>query len=366
MGTQVIIDNTRLNAEMSRFIEFVRHRNREDYGIEDSFISFRDTNGFLGEEESYKSKAAEKARAALQSGKWKEDWIGTGKIAACAEEAVDAADNLVYYNQKIKFRDKLNSNHDNFDSDAERTLYEIYRGNNDKEAFARAVDVFGGNYDLIAFLFFIKDDTCYLPISSGHFDESFKKLGIDYSMSGKCTWDNYQGYISIVSAIQNELKAFLPVKEAADIRLIDAHSFVWIIHEDKYISWDPDKETTARIEQIAECYNQRLVEGSGGKKESTYEGYIRSQKVVDETKRRAHGSCQLCGKPAPFKDKNGVGYLEAHHVDWLSRGGKDGTDNTVALCPNCHTKMHVVDDPADVQFLKDVIAKMMVNGNGIL
>ncbi|WP_296863638.1 HNH endonuclease [Thermosyntropha sp.] len=29
------------------------------------------------------------------------------------------------------------------------------------------------------------------------------------------------------------------------------------------------------------------------------------------------------------------------HIEWLSRGGTDTIDNTVALCPNCHRKMHV-------------------------
>ena len=36
-----------------------------------------------------------------------------------------------------------------------------------------------------------------------------------------------------------------------------------------------------------------------------------------------------------------------------SKGVADSIDNTVALCPNCHRKMHVVDDPNDVLFLKN-------------
>ena len=39
---------------------------------------------------------------------------------------------------------------------------------------------------------------------------------------------------------------------------------------------------------------------------------------------------------------------------WLSKGGSDSVDNTVALCPNCHRKMHIVDDPGDVARLKMV------------
>lgn len=33
--------------------------------------------------------------------------------------------------------------------------------------------------------------------------------------------------------------------------------------------------------------------------------------------------------------------METHHVVWLSQGA-DSVDNTVALCPNCHRKMHIV------------------------
>ena len=56
--------------------------------------------------------------------------------------------------------------------------------------------------------------------------------------------------------------------------------------------------------------------------------------------------------PAPFKDKNGNPYLENHHVEWLSKGGEDTIDNAVALCPNCHKKMHILDDEEDVKALK--------------
>ena len=85
----------------------------------------------------------------------------------------------------------------------------------------------------------------------------------------------------------------------------------------------------------------------------SYEGmiYIRNSKVAAYTKIRAAGICQLCGQPAPFKDKDGEPFLENHHIVWLSRGGTDTIDNTVALCPNCHRKMHILDLPEDVDKL---------------
>lgn len=83
--------------------------------------------------------------------------------------------------------------------------------------------------------------------------------------------------------------------------------------------------------------------------------YERNPDISAYAKLRAHGICDLCGGPAPFTDRERRPYLEAHHVIWLSNSGKDEIDNVVALCPNCHRKMHVVNDPTDVQILLDKI-----------
>lgn len=53
-----------------------------------------------------------------------------------------------------------------------------------------------------------------------------------------------------------------------------------------------------------------------------------------------------------FYDKNGNPYLECHHIIWLSEGGADDLQNTAALCPNCHKKMHIVNDEMDLQKLQ--------------
>lgn len=80
----------------------------------------------------------------------------------------------------------------------------------------------------------------------------------------------------------------------------------------------------------------------------------RDEFVSEYAKRLAGGICSLCKQPAPFKKKDGSPYLETHHVIWLANGGSDSIDNTVALCPNCHRKMHVVNDPSDVTTLKQI------------
>lgn len=83
----------------------------------------------------------------------------------------------------------------------------------------------------------------------------------------------------------------------------------------------------------------------------TVKQVYRDPYIAEYTKQRANGRCQLCGEIAPFKDKNGKPYLESHHVIWLADGGEDSIKNTVALCPNCHRKMHIVADEKDIETL---------------
>ena len=78
--------------------------------------------------------------------------------------------------------------------------------------------------------------------------------------------------------------------------------------------------------------------------------YERSPIISVLAKRRADGVCQLCDRTAPFA-KNGIPYLETHHIIWLSNGGEDTLENTVALCPNCHRKMHMLDLKQDIDKL---------------
>lgn len=108
-----------------------------------------------------------------------------------------------------------------------------------------------------------------------------------------------------------------------------------------------DRELTERALKAPSLAGQRTV---------ISKQYERNPYVSLHAKRRSGGRCELCRTDAPFLDAKGEPYLETHHVDWLARGGSDSLTNTVALCPNCHRKMHVVDDPEDREKLKKVAA----------
>ena len=85
--------------------------------------------------------------------------------------------------------------------------------------------------------------------------------------------------------------------------------------------------------------------------------YHRDPAIAAYVKKRADGRCQLCGQKAPFEDPNSEPYLECHHIKWLSKGGQDSIDNCVALCPNCHRKMHIINDLNDINVLKTKLSK---------
>ena len=88
---------------------------------------------------------------------------------------------------------------------------------------------------------------------------------------------------------------------------------------------------------------------------------VRDPYIAEYARRRANGICQLCGVPAPFNRSDGTPYLESHHIRWLANGGEDSIENTAALCPNCHRKMHIVNDPDDVEWLLAVVSKLNKN-----
>jgi|JI10StandDraft_1071094.scaffolds.fasta_scaffold610649_1 5-methylcytosine-specific restriction enzyme A len=89
--------------------------------------------------------------------------------------------------------------------------------------------------------------------------------------------------------------------------------------------------------------------------------FVRDQTVSEYAKRRANGRCDLCGENAPFSDSQGRPYLECHHIVWLANGGLDTIDNTCALCPNCHRKMHVVGSKKDIKILLSAASRRIAN-----
>lgn len=107
------------------------------------------------------------------------------------------------------------------------------------------------------------------------------------------------------------------------------------------------KMSSAKIKSYAENFKSK-----DNVREVVSKHIDRNPHVKEYAKIRAAGVCQLCEKKAPFNTTNGEPFLEVHHVDYLRNNGDDSWDNVVALCPNCHRKIHSLENKDDYNKLK--------------
>jgi 5-methylcytosine-specific restriction protein A len=68
--------------------------------------------------------------------------------------------------------------------------------------------------------------------------------------------------------------------------------------------------------------------------------YHRSEVVRAYVLVRARGKCEGCETPAPFVTPRHIPYLEPHHIRRRADRGPDHPQWVIALCPNCHARVH--------------------------
>ena len=98
-------------------------------------------------------------------------------------------------------------------------------------------------------------------------------------------------------------------------------------------------------------FSKNPFAGKKHSKKAIEEANDRKQCIANFVKRRAEGKCDLCNQIAPFKKKDGVPFLECHHVIQIADDGPDTIYNAVALCPNCHRKVHILHSRKDNEVL---------------
>lgn len=178
------------------------------------------------------------------------------------------------------------------------------------------------------------------------------ELGLDLeSLRSHGLKGNIQGPLKVSETLSEYLDDVISQQNSLDVLKGTNKKFI-----SKYNQRDTgreDDETTAvslsdeALFQIA----KRKSTTNPRTRTVTSEQKYRNPYIAEAAKRRAKGICQLCGKSAPFNDTKGEPYLESHHIIWLAKGGEDSIKNTVALCPNCHRKMHVINDENDIAIL---------------
>ncbi|WP_254215576.1 HNH endonuclease [Burkholderia multivorans] len=95
------------------------------------------------------------------------------------------------------------------------------------------------------------------------------------------------------------------------------------------------------VAKIRKTLKQRPAGSKTPKKiTSTTTSVVRDPQVKAWVLERANGTCEACDQPAPFIGADGFPFLEVHHLRKLADDGSDTVTNAVAVCPNCHRRLH--------------------------
>lgn len=97
-----------------------------------------------------------------------------------------------------------------------------------------------------------------------------------------------------------------------------------------------ESELFRKAKESAPIASERISSGNSESGQS----YSRSEVIKEFALREADGVCQGCQEKAPFYDDSGEPFLEVHHLHRRSDGGPDDPENVIALCPNCHRRVH--------------------------
>lgn len=122
-----------------------------------------------------------------------------------------------------------------------------------------------------------------------------------------------------------------------------------LIQNEKKLEKSISRKTIQEIKELAIEKSKLNEEKNLVRKVSTY-NYERSLVIREYVKELANGICQLCDNKAPFEVK-GKPFLHVHHIEYLSEGGEDTIENAIAVCPNCHAKIHQLELKEDKEKL---------------
>jgi len=168
--------------------------------------------------ERYKYDILEEAKSQLLTNTWRETDLGTGRISNYVSKAINIyINNLIDWRKKDDFK-KLKENSGN-----EKLLFDFFKSKIEDEYAFNKFYKKGFPYQLIAYLFFVKNPQKYMPISQKQFDKIFDSLGINFKTSYNCSWENYIEFNEIIKKFRQELSIKFP-----KVSLLDAHSFFWI------------------------------------------------------------------------------------------------------------------------------------------
>lgn len=225
----VSIDPYLFSVHFAAFSEFVQARSGMAF---DSFTA----NPYTVHQEGYKYDIYRHAREQLKQQSWTPQMIGRGEIVRAVIAAIELPENNLVPWRSRYGEDKrphqplylaLAEDEDGSDNlqKIELLLFQLYHGQDDAGTFAELLEIFGKQYALLAYLFFLKDCARFLPIAPTYFDRVFQYLGAEHTTRARCSWENFQHYLSLIDA----LRILLSERLGVSVSLLDAHSFAWIL-----------------------------------------------------------------------------------------------------------------------------------------
>jgi hypothetical protein len=227
------LDRSAFPVAFEHFRALVKSHDKEN-----AFTNFHE--GLTAAWEGYKPRLRDFARILLSTESWRESEIGGGHILDHLIAAIEVQDsrknltnNLVSWQNRFghaarDHRILLEARSNNrLKSTLEDLLFGLYRRDDDEGAiFSRLNELTGRKYPLLGYVFFLKDMDRFMPIHPTGFDRAFRELKIDFVTLRNCSWKNYTQYNRILGEIRTTLESNTHL---TNIRLIDAHSFCWIL-----------------------------------------------------------------------------------------------------------------------------------------
>lgn len=346
----MFLGSDKMQINIERFYKYLDGFKAYIESKSESLVLDLKTNQFFIDQEGYKHNVYENAQNILDFANWKISDIGTGKISKKAIQAVDEGANLVHHQQKLHFKNKVHENTEK----ADLLLFNIFCLNNDAKAFDDAVSFWGGKYDLLGYLFFIKNNKKYLPINSSNFDERFQLLGVPLKTSRNCSSSNYFAFVNCIDELRKQMEKYY----GFDISLLDAHSVIWQLGVANQIvaemeERNADAVLSHEVNDLLPKKEFKLSGYSGKPKEQEQPIYSNGHKVYPRNRFVAFNAlhiaknlCELDPAHESFIRKNSnVKYMEPHHLVPMAFSHRfkvslDVEENIISLCSNCHNEIH--------------------------
>ncbi|MHA6720679.1 hypothetical protein ACX40Y_14665 [Sphingomonas sp. RS6] len=189
--------------------------------------------------EGYKPRLRSRALELLAPESWTSQMIGSGQILQRAIDAIEIQEdrtnltnNLVFWQNRYGHANREHRalleaiDRPGPRSDIEKALFALYRGGDEAPLFSELGELLGPRYPLLAYLYFLKDMDRFMPIQPTGFDRAFQELGIDLVTLRNCSWDNYLQFNAAIDQVRDDL---VSIRRIRGVRLIDAHSFCWLL-----------------------------------------------------------------------------------------------------------------------------------------